>query len=225
MVEVLKCEEKSVMTSGFIKTFWNKARMDIKLKYTGKWYAAAKKDPEGVFLHDNIEVEYTVTENSTLISSSKGRLRLFGFWMLCADMTAEFIVPDPSIPAKMVMTYQGIASYLFSGGDNYWVIDTDYNNYAITYTCRTLHKDGTCKDGYSFVFSRYLHNFSPTIQRTIRKKQEQICLAGQFKPVLQSALSEKDKLQGLSQLLDYASKESVVVNVWTLLIERMEERT
>lgn len=71
-------------------------------------------------------------------------------------------------------------------GDNYWVIDTDYENYAITYACRTLKDDGTCDDGYALIFSRNPRGLLPAIQRIVRQKQDEICMAGQFQPVLQS---------------------------------------
>lgn len=47
-------------------------------QYAGKWYALAKKDPEGLFLQDNISAEYTVEEDGTMTASSKGRVKLFG---------------------------------------------------------------------------------------------------------------------------------------------------
>lgn len=108
------------------------------------------------------------------------------FWVVCADMAAQYSVPNPTTPGKMFMNYQGLASYLSSGGDNYWVIDTDYDNYAITYACRTLKEDGSCEDGYSLIFSRNPRGLPPAIQRIVRGKQEEICMAGQFEPVLQS---------------------------------------
>ncbi|XP_072261504.1 purpurin-like [Pyxicephalus adspersus] len=175
------CRAQSCVVDNF------KVKDDFDFKrYAGKWYAVGKKDPEGLFLQDNISAEYTVEEDGTMIASSKGRVKLFGFWLICADMAAQYSIPDPTIPAKMFMTYQGLASYLSSGGDNYWVIDTDYDNYAITYACRTLHEDGTCNDGYAIIFSRNPRGFSPAITRVVRQKQEEICMAGQFQPVLQS---------------------------------------
>ncbi len=88
-----------------------------------------------------------------------------------------------------------ISSFLFTladlslsvkPGDNYWVIDTDYDNYAITYACRTLKDDGSCEDGYALVFSRNPRGLPPAIQRIVRQKQDDICMAGEFQPVLQS---------------------------------------
>lgn len=43
-------------------------------------------------------------------------LTLYRFWVVCADMAAQYSVPDPTTPGKMFMNYQGLASYLSSGG-------------------------------------------------------------------------------------------------------------
>ncbi|KAJ6657070.1 hypothetical protein lerEdw1_002815 [Lerista edwardsae] len=175
----------STQPSCAVESFTVKDNFDPK-RYAGKWYALAKKDPEGLFLQDNISAEYTIDEEGTMTASSKGRVKLFGFWVICADMAAQYSVPDPTTPAKMFMNYQGLASYLSSGGDNYWVIDTDYDNYAITYACRSVKEDGSCDDGYSLIFSRNPRGLPPAIQRIVRQKQEEICMSGQFQPVLQS---------------------------------------
>ncbi|XP_064867728.1 purpurin-like isoform X1 [Oncorhynchus nerka] len=177
--------EQSWAASCVVDSFTVKEDFDPK-RYAGKWYALQKKDPEGLFLQDNISAEYTIGDDGSMVASSKGRVTLFGFWVVCADMAAQYTVPDSANPGKMFMNYQGLASYLSSGGDNYWVIDTDYDNYAITYACRTLKDDGSCEDGYSLIFSRNPRGLPPTIQRSIRAKQEEICMAGQFEPVLQS---------------------------------------
>lgn len=161
-------------------------------------------------------------------------LTLYRFWVVCADMAAQYSVPDPTTPGKMFMNYQGLASYLSSGGqktwlfshvyphychmnhltqfllfilhkgDNYWVIDTDYDNYAITYACRTLKDDGTCDDGYALVFSRNPRGLPPAIQRIVRQKQDEICMAGQFQPVLQSG-----KFMDRSQAFNLAARQQM----------------
>lgn len=38
------------------------------------------------------------------------------FYVVCADMAAQYTVPDSANPGKMFMNYQGLASYLSSGG-------------------------------------------------------------------------------------------------------------
>lgn len=82
--------------------------------------------------------------------------------------------------------FENLGKTFIHTGDNYWIIDTDYDNYAVTYACRTLKDDGTCDDGYALVFSRNSLGLPPAIQRIVRQKQAEICMAGQFKPVLQS---------------------------------------
>ena len=48
------------------------------LQYAGKWYALQKKDPEGLFLQDNISAEYTIGDDGSMVASSRGRVTLFG---------------------------------------------------------------------------------------------------------------------------------------------------
>ncbi|KAJ3605133.1 hypothetical protein NHX12_027183 [Muraenolepis orangiensis] len=121
--------------------------------YAGKWYALQKKDPEGLFLQDNISAEYTLDDDGTMTASSKGRVTLFGFWVVW---------------------------------DNHWIIDTDYDSYALTYACRSLRPDGSCEDGYALVFSRNPRGLPPSTLKLLRQKQQEICMTGQFQPVLQS---------------------------------------
>ncbi|KAK1788336.1 hypothetical protein P4O66_016787 [Electrophorus voltai] len=185
LVVFLPCIEHCSSSSCVVDSFTVKQDFDPR-KYAGKWYGLEKRVPEGLFLQDNISTEYTIDHDGTMTAHAKGRVTLFGFWVVCADMAAQYRVLDPSIPAKMFMTYQGLASYLSSGGDNYWIIDTDYDNYAITYACRVLKGDRTCEDGYAMVFSRNPRGLPHAIQRIVQQKKEEMCWTGQFQPVLQS---------------------------------------
>uniref|UniRef100_A0A3B3UF35 Retinol binding protein 4, like n=1 Tax=Poecilia latipinna TaxID=48699 RepID=A0A3B3UF35_9TELE len=170
MMLFLACVEQS-LASCVVDRFTVKQDFDPQ-RYAGKWYALQKKDPEGLFLQDNISAEYTVGDDGSMVASSRGRVTLFGLgW-------------PATCPA--VVSLRELTSPSALSGDNYWVIDTDYDNYAITYACRTLKEDGSCEDGYALVFSRNPRGLPPAIQRVVRQKQEEICMAGQFQPVLQS---------------------------------------
>ncbi|KAI3372325.1 hypothetical protein L3Q82_022813 [Scortum barcoo] len=209
----LACVEQS-LASCVVDSFTVKDDFDPK-RYAGKWYALQKKDPEGLFLQDNISAEYTVGDDGAMVATSRGRVTLFGFWVVCADMAAQYSVVDPGTPGKMFMNYQGLASYLSSGGDNYWVIDTDYDNYAITYACRTLKDDGSCEDGYSLVFSRNPRGLPAAIQRTVRRKQEEICMAGEFQPVLQSGMYSVFQLNGQTNSERVLAKQLLSGSLWS----------
>jgi retinol-binding protein 4 len=56
-------------------------------QFSGTWYAIAKKDPEGLFLQDNIIAEFSVDENGQMSATAKGRVRLLrsvASGLLCA---------------------------------------------------------------------------------------------------------------------------------------------
>ena len=59
-------------------TYQNNHLYDFLRQYAGKWYALQKKDPEGLFLQDNISAEYTVGDDGAMVASSRGRVTLFG---------------------------------------------------------------------------------------------------------------------------------------------------
>ena len=67
--------------------------------------------------------------------------------------------------------------------DDHWVIDTDYDNYAIHYSCREIDTDGTCLDGYSFIFSRHPTGLRPEDQVIVTRKKQEICFLGKYRRV------------------------------------------
>ncbi|KAM8924789.1 retinol-binding protein 4 [Pelodytes ibericus] len=147
--------------------------------YAGTWYAIATKDPKGLFLIDNIVANFEIDENGKMTATAAGRVILFGHWDTCAHMLGTFTETD--VPAKFKMEYYGALSYLEEGYDDHWVVDTDYVNYAIHYSCRSLNEDGTCENSYSFIFSRDPKGFTPEIQSIVRRKQEELCLDRKYR--------------------------------------------
>lgn len=43
-------------------------------QYAGTWYAVAKKDPEGLFLIDNIVAQFSIAEDGAMTATAKGRV-------------------------------------------------------------------------------------------------------------------------------------------------------
>ncbi|XP_061911642.1 retinol-binding protein 4 [Entelurus aequoreus] len=157
-------------------------------RYVGTWYAVAKKDPEGLFLIDNVVAQFIVAADGTMTATAKGRVVILNNWEMCADMLATFEeTPDP---AKFRMKYWGVASFLQTGNDDHWVIDTDYDNYAIHYSCRQVDEDGTCLNSYSFVFSRHITGLRPEDQAVVTQKKSDVCLLGKYRRVVHNGFCE-----------------------------------
>lgn len=73
--------------------------------------------------------------------------------------------------------------------DNHWVIDTDYDNYAVHYSCRLLDQDGSCLDSYSFIFSRHITGLRTEDQPKVTQKKAELCLLGKYRRVEHSGES------------------------------------
>nr|CAY66442.1 retinol binding protein [Plecoglossus altivelis] len=157
-------------------------------RYTGTWYAVAKKDPVGLFLLDNVVAQFKVEDGGKMTASAQGRVIILNNWEMCAKMFATF--EDTPDPAKFKMRYWGAASYLQTGYDDHWVIDTDYDNYAIHYSCREIDNDGTCLDGYSFIFSRHPTGLRPEDQRIVTQKKQELCFLGKYRRVPHTGFCE-----------------------------------
>ncbi|KAM4636390.1 retinol-binding protein 4 [Discoglossus pictus] len=152
-----------------------------KYRYAGTWYAVAKKDPQGLFLLDNIVAKFTVDGNGEMSATARGRVIVLGM-ELCADMVGTFRATED--PAKYKMNYHGLLAFLETGSDDHWIMDTDYDNYAIHYSCRKRNFDGSCEDSYSFIFSRNPKGFSPHTKQIVRRKQDEMCLEKKYRTVV-----------------------------------------
>lgn len=74
--------------------------------------------------------------------------------------------------------------YDFFPDDDHWVVDTDYDTYALHYSCRELNEDGTCADSYSFVFSRDPKGLPPEAQKIVRQRQIDLCLDRKYRVIV-----------------------------------------
>lgn len=97
-------------------------------------------------------------------------------------MTLIFIDLQISIDL-LYFTYVSVTP-LFLPDDDHWVVDTDYDTYALHYSCRQLNEDGTCADSYSFVFSRDPKGLPPEAQKIVRQRQIDLCLDRKYRVIV-----------------------------------------
>ncbi|KAM9817536.1 retinol-binding protein 4 [Neosynchiropus ocellatus] len=162
-----------------------------RTRYSGIWYAVAKKDPQGLFLLDNIVAQFTISDTGSMTATAEGRVIILNNWEMCANMFATF--QDTTDPAKFRMRYWGVADYLQNGNDDHWVIDTDYDNYAVHYSCRQIDADGTCLDSYSFIFSRHPTGLRTEDQAIVTQRKNELCLLGKYRRVGHSGFCQKEE--------------------------------
>lgn len=67
--------------------------------------------------------------------------------------------------------------------DDHWVVDTDYDNYAVHYSCREVAENGTCLNSYSFIFSRHLSGLRAEDQNIVQEKKTSLCLLGKYRRI------------------------------------------
>jgi len=103
--------------------------------YTGSWY-----EIESTFLIIFQVGLKCVKATYSLNADGSIRVQNDGYNSMSNKETSivgKAVVPDPSVPAKLAVNFptSGRAS---TPTANYWVLDTDYENYSIVYSCTDL---------------------------------------------------------------------------------------
>ncbi|OQV23858.1 putative Apolipoprotein D [Hypsibius exemplaris] len=80
---------------------------------------------------------------------------------IAINATGVAYAPNASIPAKLKVKFDNQPNV----GD-YWVVDTDYSNYAIVWSCKNI-ASGLFHISYSWVLGRNSNGFSPAVEGTI----------------------------------------------------------
>ncbi|XP_041480848.1 uncharacterized protein LOC121428339 isoform X2 [Lytechinus variegatus] len=129
-----------------ISTFQVKENFVID-KFMGDWYELSHIRGENRFMvvPDNEKMSITAPsgDNAGHIAITMKNIRLDGE-CLPNDMPGMGWLGREE-PAKIVVSFPLIPEgYQVPQVVNYWVLDTDYDNYAIMYTCHRIKRDGTC---------------------------------------------------------------------------------
>lgn len=108
--------------------------------------------------------------------------------VICADLHLSIFFRVMTAILSDLVEFTGVSNTFpsllwFLPDDDHWVVDTDYDTYALHYSCRQLNADGTCADSYSFVFSRDPKGLPPDAQKIVRQRQMELCLERKYRVI------------------------------------------
>ncbi|XP_038121516.1 outer membrane lipoprotein Blc [Culex quinquefasciatus] len=114
-------------------------------KYLGKWYEVERYEQDYERNLECVTAEYTrKVQDGSIDVKNKGFLAKKDAY---ASFSGIAYISDPlldPVVAKLNVSY-GI---LASGISNYWVVDTDYRNFAVVYSCTPIDDSESVIEGY-----------------------------------------------------------------------------
>jgi lipocalin len=135
-------------------------------QYVGKWYEIRK-----YFTFYEVGLNCSRT-NYTLLSDGKLRINNSATAMgrdgkpvARFNLTGTAYAPNPAVPAKLKVVFDNEPN--ITAGD-YWVVDTDYVNFGITFSCANI-AGGLFHEVQSFVLSRVPTGFNGDVEAIIAK--------------------------------------------------------
>ncbi|KAK6183103.1 hypothetical protein SNE40_010647 [Patella caerulea] len=151
-----------------VNTFQTKQNFDLK-KYLGVWYEMKWIIPFSVPVADrylDYQHKYSMNTDDQVLVSITAR----NSSKHCLYITAYVNLTET--PGKMVISNQPNG-----GGDTYtyWIIETDYNNYAVVYGCGQTLSNGTCGATRLWIWSRKT-SITPTLLSQAEMLLNRLCL-------------------------------------------------
>nr|XP_022330607.1 purpurin-like [Crassostrea virginica] len=114
--------------------------------YEMKWYLDNFVETETTVLYQDFTHVYTKQSDGNISVSSTGRDPTAGHGCFHYHST---LIPTET-PGKFKFDYMDKGRLT-----DYWIISTDYVNYAVAYVCFEENADGTCGKAKSWIFSRH----------------------------------------------------------------------
>ncbi|XP_066295696.1 uncharacterized protein [Branchiostoma lanceolatum] len=139
-------------------------------KFGGKWYEIARVRHHSFRGHPDLVSEGGAFVFDVRPNGRDASVSYFGK----IDGRCQLMIPgrlmstsyDP--PAKMTYKFAGF-NYPFDEGD-LWILDTDYENYALLYNCLVRNSDGTCRRNMNLA---WILSRKPTLPTDMRKRLDQ----------------------------------------------------
>jgi len=129
-----------VIGTGDCPATGTKANFDIN-QYLGKWYEYERFDNPFEIGVKCGTAQYDLIDQQTVrvVNGGIREFKLFNVVLRRAptEVNGTAVVVDPSKPAELKVSF---SEFDMSGsGPNYFVVDTDYSNYAVVFSCSKIN--------------------------------------------------------------------------------------
>ncbi|KAL3859359.1 hypothetical protein ACJMK2_009584 [Sinanodonta woodiana] len=145
---LIECASSQVPSSGKCPDIKTQTNFDLN-KYVGVWHEIFKFYTSFESNQKCIQANYTLEPN--------GHVRVWNTALNTQDdkpvsAIGDGYAPDPNDTARLEVRFSEFAPYA-----NYWIIDTDYENYTLVYSCKDFL--GVEKFEFAWILSR-THNLA-----------------------------------------------------------------
>lgn len=118
-----------------------KQGFDVK-RYVGKWWEYQRFPAPFEYAVVCGSANYTLLQSDVIkvVNAGIQDIKIFGYTVRRAPVLAEGSarIVDLSTPSKLIVSFAGMPKGAASTEPNYLVVDTDYDNYAVVYSCNSF---------------------------------------------------------------------------------------
>lgn len=121
----------------------------------------------------NVQINYKLQSDGTIQLLTGGQF----VYSFCDYIIGKGIIPDKSHPEKMEAQFDTMVSRASRKTPN-WVVSTDYEGYAVIYSCWKEREDGTCNPDYAYMWTlnRKQSGHTPEQEVEIKRAAERMCV-------------------------------------------------
>ncbi|XP_078340646.1 retinol-binding protein 4-like isoform X1 [Crassostrea virginica] len=164
--------EKTLAKDCTINSFAVQADFNIE-KFLGKWYEMKWFSD---YYHAHFEGMKPMYEDFTIVyaKQSDGNISMVSAMRDptahrgCDLYNSTLYLTDT--PAKLRMDKRNLGEL-----SDYWIIKTDYSNFAVVYICYDENTDGTCGNAKAWVYSRH-HGLAHDLMADADRQLERVCM-------------------------------------------------